>query len=76
MDPELGRHQVVWAAAGTPTAVFPVPPATLRMLANAHVAPIAEERRRADLQAEAAATVEPGNGERPTSGQAAQGAGA
>jgi len=42
MDPDLGRFQVVWAAAGTPTAVFPVPPATLRALANAHVAPIAE----------------------------------
>lgn len=45
MDPDLGRFPVVWAAAGTQTAVFPVPPATLRMLANAHVAPICEERR-------------------------------
>ena len=44
MDPDLGRFQVVWAAAGTPTAVFPVPPATLRMLSNAHVAPICEDR--------------------------------
>ena len=52
MDPDLGRFPVVWAAAGTPTAVFPVPPATLRMLANAHVAPIAEERRPADVEAE------------------------
>ena len=43
MDPDLGRFQVVWAAAGTPTAVFPVPPATLRLLANATVAPIAEQ---------------------------------
>ncbi len=42
MDPDLGRHEVVWAAAGLPTAVFPVPPATLRALANAVVAPIAE----------------------------------
>jgi len=42
MDPDLGRFPVVWAAAGTPTAVFPVPPGTLRMLANAHVAPICE----------------------------------
>ncbi len=48
MDPDLGRYPVVWAAAGTGTAVFPVPPATLRILANATVAPIAEERRRAD----------------------------
>ncbi len=42
MDPDLGRYQVVWAAAGLPTAVFPVPPGTLRILANATVAPIAE----------------------------------
>ena len=52
MDPDLGRFPVVWAAAGTPTAVFPVPPATLRILANATVAPITEERRPADLEAE------------------------
>jgi prolyl-tRNA editing enzyme YbaK/EbsC (Cys-tRNA(Pro) deacylase) len=51
MDPDLGRYQVVWAAAGLPTAVFPVPPATLRILANAMVAPIAEERRAADIEA-------------------------
>jgi prolyl-tRNA editing enzyme YbaK/EbsC (Cys-tRNA(Pro) deacylase) len=40
MDPDLGRWPVVWAAAGTPTAVFSVPPATLRSLANAEFAPI------------------------------------
>ncbi len=44
MDPDLGRFPEVWAAAGTPTAVFPVSPATLRTLANAIVAPLAEER--------------------------------
>jgi prolyl-tRNA editing enzyme YbaK/EbsC (Cys-tRNA(Pro) deacylase) len=44
MDPDLGRYPVVWAAAGSSTAVFPVPPATLRILSNAMVAPIAEER--------------------------------
>jgi prolyl-tRNA editing enzyme YbaK/EbsC (Cys-tRNA(Pro) deacylase) len=44
MDPDLGRFPTVWAAAGTQNAVFEVPPATLRMLANAIVAPIAEER--------------------------------
>jgi prolyl-tRNA editing enzyme YbaK/EbsC (Cys-tRNA(Pro) deacylase) len=44
MDPDLGRYQMVWAAAGLSTAVFPVPPATLRILANATVAPIAEDR--------------------------------
>ena len=43
MDPDLGRYPIVWAAAGLPTAVFPVPPGTLRILANATVAPIAEE---------------------------------
>ena len=43
MDPDLGRYEKVWAAAGLPTAVFPVAPAILRMLAGAHVAPIAEE---------------------------------
>ncbi|MBP1633376.1 MAG: Membrane protein [Acidobacteria bacterium] len=43
MDPDLGRFPVVWAAAGTPTTVFPLPPATLRLLTNARVAPIREE---------------------------------
>ncbi len=43
MDPDLGRFPIVWAAAGLPTAVFPVPPGTLRILANAIVAPITEE---------------------------------
>ena len=51
MDPDLGRYETVWAAAGLPTAVFPVPPATLRMLSNAEVTPIAEVVRRADLEA-------------------------
>ena len=51
MDPDLGRYPTVWAAAGLPTAVFPVAPAVLRMLADANVAPIAEERRPADIQA-------------------------
>jgi prolyl-tRNA editing enzyme YbaK/EbsC (Cys-tRNA(Pro) deacylase) len=52
MDPDLGRFQIVWAAAGHPTAVFPVPPATLRTLANATVAPMTEERRPADVEAD------------------------
>ena len=43
MDPDLGRYQTVWAAAGTPSAVFEVPPGTLRMLSNAVVAPLARE---------------------------------
>ena len=54
MDPDLGRFPTVWAAAGTATAVFPVPPGTLRSLANATVAPITDERRAADIAAEAA----------------------
>ena len=72
MDPDLGRFQVVWAAAGTSTAVFPVPPATLRILANATVAPIAEERRAADIEAEDLARAE---AERHDSDGAADGTG-
>ncbi len=45
MDPDLGRFEVVWAAAGTARAVFPVPPGTLAVLSNAHLAPITEDRR-------------------------------
>jgi prolyl-tRNA editing enzyme YbaK/EbsC (Cys-tRNA(Pro) deacylase) len=44
MDPDLGRYPAVWAAAGTPNAVFRVPPGTLRVLANATVAPFAEDQ--------------------------------
>ena len=44
MDPDLQRFPLVWAAAGRPTAVFPVSPATLEMIADAVVVPIAEER--------------------------------
>ena len=51
MDPDLGRYPIVWAAAGLPTAVFPVPPGTLRVLANATVAPITEVRLAADAAA-------------------------
>jgi prolyl-tRNA editing enzyme YbaK/EbsC (Cys-tRNA(Pro) deacylase) len=54
MDPDLGVFPVVWAAAGLPTAVFPVPPGTLRTLANAMVSPIKEEPTRPE------ADVEPG----------------
>jgi prolyl-tRNA editing enzyme YbaK/EbsC (Cys-tRNA(Pro) deacylase) len=56
MDPDLGRYTTVWAAAGLPTAVFEVPPATLRILSNATVAPITEERRTADVEADEDAT--------------------
>jgi prolyl-tRNA editing enzyme YbaK/EbsC (Cys-tRNA(Pro) deacylase) len=74
MDPDLGRFQTVWAAAGTSTAVFPVPPGTLRTLANAMVAPIAEERRAADIAAD---TTAPEGRDGGLSGQVTpQGAGA
>ncbi|MDP8905690.1 MAG: YbaK/EbsC family protein [Chloroflexota bacterium] len=43
MDHDLGRFTVVWAAAGTANSVFAVPPATLRALANASIAPICHE---------------------------------
>jgi prolyl-tRNA editing enzyme YbaK/EbsC (Cys-tRNA(Pro) deacylase) len=68
MDPDLGRFTEVWAAAGTARAVFPVPPATLAALSNAHLAPIVEQRRELSQG-------EPGGGE--VGGQtSAQGAGA
>ncbi|HET7026169.1 MAG TPA: YbaK/EbsC family protein [Candidatus Limnocylindrales bacterium] len=41
MDPELERYPIVWAAAGTPTAVFGLAPEILRTLASAEVLPIA-----------------------------------
>jgi prolyl-tRNA editing enzyme YbaK/EbsC (Cys-tRNA(Pro) deacylase) len=43
MDPALDGYEEVWAAAGTPTAVFPIAPATLVMLSDALVAPCAED---------------------------------
>ena len=42
MDRDLEQFPVVWAAAGTGTAVFPIEPAALRTLAEATVARIAE----------------------------------
>jgi prolyl-tRNA editing enzyme YbaK/EbsC (Cys-tRNA(Pro) deacylase) len=70
MDPDLGRFPIVWAAAGTATAVFPVAPGALRSLANATVAPVAEEPL--------AEGAEPGVANGPGLGgdPAAQGAGA
>jgi prolyl-tRNA editing enzyme YbaK/EbsC (Cys-tRNA(Pro) deacylase) len=43
MDPALDGYEEVWAAAGTPTTVFPLAPATLALLAGALVAPCAED---------------------------------
>ena len=44
MDPGLDGYEEIWAAAGTPTAVFAIAPATLAMLSDALVAPCAEDR--------------------------------
>jgi prolyl-tRNA editing enzyme YbaK/EbsC (Cys-tRNA(Pro) deacylase) len=65
MDPDLGRYPVVWAAAGLATAVFPVPPATLSVLANAVVAPITEERESPATDPAAAATDRTGAAPQP-----------
>lgn len=43
MDPALDGYEEIWAAAGTPTTVFPIAPATLAMLSDARVLPCAEE---------------------------------
>jgi prolyl-tRNA editing enzyme YbaK/EbsC (Cys-tRNA(Pro) deacylase) len=51
MDPDLGRFATVWAAAGLPNAVFPISPASLRVLADAQVAPIAEDQEPPVLRA-------------------------
>ena len=56
MDPDLGRYEQVWAAAGTPNAVFAVAPATLRALSNATVTPIALVRQSPTEQQAASAT--------------------
>lgn len=44
MDPDLARYDIVWASAGTPNAVFPLPPNTLRILTGAVVTPLAATR--------------------------------
>ncbi len=45
MDTGLDGYEVVWAAAGSANAVFPIAPATLRMLSDALVAPCTEDPR-------------------------------
>ena len=42
VDETLAEHEEVWAAAGTPEAVFPIAPDRLRDIAGATVADIAE----------------------------------
>lgn len=43
MDARLSLHETIWAAAGTANAVFASSPVVLRSLANASVAPVAED---------------------------------
>jgi len=57
MDPALDGYPEVWAAAGTPNAVFAIAPATLAMLSDALVAPCAEDPDTASSPATAAAPV-------------------
>ena len=42
LDETLTEFETVWAAAGTPEAVFPIDPETLRELSGAEVADVAE----------------------------------
>ncbi|WP_135851235.1 YbaK/EbsC family protein [Halorussus salinus] len=42
LDRTLTEFETVWAAAGTPEAVFPIDPETLRELSDAEVADVAE----------------------------------
>jgi prolyl-tRNA editing enzyme YbaK/EbsC (Cys-tRNA(Pro) deacylase) len=44
IDPELMRHERLWAAAGTPDSVFPLTPAELGQLSGGEVAPFTEDR--------------------------------
>ena len=60
---------MVWAAAGTPNAVFRVPPGTLRILANATVAPFADE-------SESQRSYSAGDGRAPGGGRAPASSGA
>lgn len=41
LDADLMRYEVVWAAAGTPNAVFPITPAELQHISGAQVAELA-----------------------------------
>ena len=43
MDPGLFRFETVWAAAGSPYAVFPIAPAQLQSLAEARLVELVED---------------------------------
>ncbi|MFB6170084.1 MAG: YbaK/EbsC family protein [Haloarculaceae archaeon] len=45
MDETLTDHDTVWAAAGTPEAVFPIPPGRVEELSGATVVDVAEYSR-------------------------------
>jgi hypothetical protein len=42
-DVSLGRHEALWAAAGTPTTVFPITGSTLARVSAAKWEDLAEE---------------------------------
>ena len=42
LDPDLRQYDVIWAAAGTPHAVFALTPAELERVTNGTVVPLAE----------------------------------
>jgi prolyl-tRNA editing enzyme YbaK/EbsC (Cys-tRNA(Pro) deacylase) len=42
MDPDLLDHEHVWAAAGTPSAVFPIPPVRLHQVAGARTVDVTQ----------------------------------
>ena len=44
MDEDLLAHEVIWAAAGAPTAVFPITPQRLREATQARIARLAAAR--------------------------------
>jgi prolyl-tRNA editing enzyme YbaK/EbsC (Cys-tRNA(Pro) deacylase) len=50
MDRDLSSRQWVWASAGTSHAHLHITPRTLRMLANAVVAPLAQRPGTRDLE--------------------------
>jgi prolyl-tRNA editing enzyme YbaK/EbsC (Cys-tRNA(Pro) deacylase) len=56
MDPDLGRYDTVWAAAGTANAVFPLAPDALRILTGAAVTPISA-REAAAIETEHTASI-------------------
>ena len=72
MDPDLGRFQVVWAAAGTATAVFPVPPAHAAHAVQRRTSPRSARsaaRPTSSPRARVSGSREPAGGDRETAQQ-------